>query len=156
MADLILTEKREEDAELRMLEELWAAPPVEEAGQSRLRLITGWLSERLGWMLAGGWLVFVVSLFFQPAPADSAAEVPLWAEALVAGFFLSLGTAGILAAVRAGRSAWIAASVAGAAGVALGVGCLTTGHHPSGWAVYEMAATGVLAALAFTGLRRRS
>jgi hypothetical protein len=154
MAERLLTEERDQEAELAMLEELWAASAALPA-RSRLGVVRDWLTERLGWVLAGGWLVFVASVFFTPAPSDPAAPVPLWADALIAGFFLSLGTAGILAAVRAGRTAWIAAAVAGGVGVALGVGCLTTAHHPSGWAIYELAATGALTALAVTGMSRR-
>ncbi len=157
MADGVLTEEREqENAELRLLEELWTAPPAREAPAPvrRPRFPTTWLADRLGWILAFGWGAFIVSVFFEPAPEPNQI-VPVWADALVAGFFLSLGAAGIMAAMRAGRGTYAVATVAGLAGMALGVACGTTGHHASGWWVYELGATSVLTALAVTGLARR-
>jgi hypothetical protein len=152
MADSIRTEERDQDdAELRMLEELWAAPAATEPRAIRT---TPWLGEHLGWILAGGWLAFVVSLFLAPAP-DPELVVPLWAEALVAAFFLTLGTAGIMAALRTGRSAYAVATVAGLVGLGVAAACGATEHHPSGWWIYELAATGALTALAVAGLGRR-
>jgi hypothetical protein len=154
MADSIRTGEREQDdAELRMLEELWAAPAAGEQGSPAGRA-GAWLSDRVGWLLAGAWLAFVVSLFLAPAP-DPELVVPLWAEALVAVFFLTLGTAGIIAALRTGRSAYVAATVAGIVGLGVSAACGATEHHPSGWWIYELAATGALTALAVTGLVRR-
>ena len=156
MADSIRTEEREQDdAELRLLEELWAAPaPARgEDGSQRGRAVS-WLAERLGWLLAGGWLAFVISVFFAPV-SDPEVVVPLWADALVAAFFLSLGTAGIMAALRTGRSAYAAATVAGIVGLAVAAACGATEHHTDGWWVYQLAATGTLTALAITGLVRR-
>jgi len=154
MADWIRTEERDQDdAELRMLEELWAAPAATER-EPHVRRTSSWLDDRLGWILAGGWLAFVVSLFVAPAP-DPELVVPLWAEALVAAFFLTLGTAGIMAALRAGRSAYAAATVAGLVGLGVSAACGATEHHPGGWWIYELAATGALTAFAVTGLVRR-
>jgi hypothetical protein len=154
MADSIRTEERDQDdSELRMLEELWAAPVATEREPQAGRT-SAWLRDRLGWILAGGWLAFVVSLFLVPAP-DPELVVPLWAEALVAAFFLTLGTAGIMAALRTGRSAYAAATVAGLVGLGVSAACGATEHHPSAWWIYELAATGALTALAVTGLARR-
>jgi hypothetical protein len=153
MADSIRTEERDHDAQLRMLEELWAAPVATEPGAQRNRAFS-WVGDRLGWILAGGWLAFVVSLFLAPAP-DPALVVPLWAEALVAAFFLTLGTAGIMAALRTGRSAYAAATLAGLVGLGVSAACGATDHHPSGWWIYELAATGALTAVAATGFARR-
>jgi hypothetical protein len=155
MAGEIRTEEdARDDAELLMLEELWAAPVVAEPRERRPNRISAWLSGRLGWVLAGAWLAFIVSIFFAPAP-DPNLVVPLWAEALVAGFFLTLGTAGIMAALRTGRSAYGAAAVAGLVGLGVSAACGATEHHPGGWWIYELAATGALTALALTGLLRR-
>jgi hypothetical protein len=154
MAESIRTEEREQDdAELRLLEELWATPAAGEHASGGSR-VGSWLSERLGWLLAGGWLAFIVSVFFAPAP-DPDLVVPLWADALVATFFLALGTAGIMAALRTGRSAYAAATVAGIIGLGVSAACGATEHHPGGWWIYELAATGALTALAVTGLARR-
>lgn len=154
MADTIRTEEHaRDDADLRMLEELWGAPAAGE-GVRQPRRVSVWLSERLGWILAGGWLAFLVSVFFAPAP-DPDLVVPLWADVLVAGFFLSIGTAGITAAIRAGRPAYLAATVAGIVGLGVAAACAATEHHPGGWWVYQLAATGALTALAVTGLARR-
>lgn len=156
MAPPTLTEERERDgAEIALLEELWAAPAARKERPGRSARARAWLSGRLGHLVAIGWLAFVVSVMFQPAPADPAAAVPLWAEWIIVGFFLALGAAGVLAVTRPGPRAWAAAATAGTLGVALGVGCLTTAHHATGWAAYELAATGVLASLAVSGLLRR-
>jgi hypothetical protein len=40
-------------------------------------------------------------------------------------------------------------------GLAVGAACGVTDHHPSGWWIYELGATGALTALAVTGLVRR-
>jgi hypothetical protein len=60
-----------------------------------------------------------------------------------------------MAALRTGRSAYAAATVAGIVGLGVSAACGATEHHPSGWWIYELAATGALTALAVTGLLRR-
>ena len=93
------------------------------------------------------------SVFFEPAPTPGSVT-PLWADLLVAGFFLSLGTAGILGVMRGGRVAFGVASIAGLLGLSLAVSCMATDHHPVGWWAWELAATGVLTVLALAGFRR--
>jgi len=152
MADPIRGDEREQDdPRLRLLEELWAAPAVPEA---RPRRTSAWFSRRFGRILAAAWLAFVGSLFLTPAP-DPELVVPLWADSLVAAFFLVLTTAGIMAALRTGRSAYATATAAGVLGLGAAVGCGVTGHHPSAWWIYELVASGALAALAATRLVRR-
>jgi hypothetical protein len=154
MAPPIPTEERErEAADLELLEELWAAPAAGAPGEPRLRTARVWAGEHIGWILSASWLLFVASLFGAPA-GDPNAVVPLWAEALVAGFFLALGTTGILAAVRAGTSVYVASTVSGLFGLGLAVACAATDHHAAGWWTYELAGTFALTALSVAGLRR--
>lgn len=157
MASAPVTTERDhaEAAELESLEALWQADEasLEERVPARTRVLA-WAGERLGWVLAVGWLAFVVSLFAAPA-GDPNAVVPLWAEAVIAGFFLALGTTGVLAAVRSGRSAYVASVVAGTLGVTLAAACAQTEHHTVGWWGYELGATIALTALSVAGLRRR-
>jgi peptidoglycan/LPS O-acetylase OafA/YrhL len=148
---------RDEAAEIERLQALWELPvpeleqPVRKPGVARTLLAR--VDERLGSVVAIGWLVFVASVFFEPAPQPGT-ETPVWAQGLIAGFFLALGTAGILALAKGGRLAFGAAFVAGLLGLGLAVGCMATDHHPGGWWAWELAATGVLTVLAVAGLRR--
>ena len=136
------------------LEELWALPwPSHPSEPGPVRRLLAGVDERLGGIVALGWIVFVASVFFEPAPPEGA-TTPIWAELLIGGFFLALCAAGILAVSRHGRLAFGAAFGAGILGLSLAVGCMVTDHHPVGWWGWEMGATAVLAALAAAGLRR--
>jgi hypothetical protein len=156
MADVPGTTERERDeaAELELLESLWVASPDEPARKPLVRRALAWLGERLGWVLAFAWLGFIVSLFAAPA-GNPNAVVPLWAEIVIAGFFLALGTTGVLAAVRAGSTAYAASIVAGALGIALAAACGSTEHHAAGWWGYELGATIALTGLSVAGLTQR-
>jgi hypothetical protein len=138
--------------EIRRLEELWAAS-TDADRSSPLRRLAGAAYRYLGFALVGLWLVFLVSVFFMPAPNPNAAT-PAWADLLIAGFFLTLVVAAVTGMLRSGRGAYAASTLAGALGVALAVGCKTTAHHPGGWWAYELGATAVLLGLSALGLRR--
>ena len=140
--------------EIRRLEELWEASPDEPLRPGVARRLAGALAPPLGPLLALGWAAFVVSVFFEPAPEPNAV-VPVWGEFLILGFWLGLAAAGILAITRAGRSAYLAATIAGGIGIALAITCRTNEHHLGSWWIYELAATGALAALGLVGLLRR-
>jgi hypothetical protein len=142
-------------AELDALEELWTVsiPAGEEPERLGRRLLAAG-SRRLGWLIALGWFAFLASAAFQPA-ADPQAVTPVWAELVIAGLFLSLGTAAIVGLTRSPRVGIAAAGVAGLFGMAISVGCKTTSHHAGGWWLYELGATVTLTALAVAGLRRR-
>jgi hypothetical protein len=140
---MVVVVRRPEDRQLRELEALWDAPPAEEPREpSRLM---EWLAEH-GWRtLSIAWPVALVSLFLIPAPADDSA-VPWYGWTLLGLFALSV--VGMLAASLGSFGPPLNWSlVAGAFGVALGVGCVTTGHHPSAYAIYELGAFCVLAGL---------
>jgi hypothetical protein len=145
--------QRSRAAEIRELEELWRASPDTEA-PVRSRIGEG-LFRRLGWLLAAGWIAFFVSVSFQPAP-NPEAVTPLWADLVIAGLFLALGTAALTGLVRSPRIGFAAATVAGLLGMAIAVGCKTTEHHGGSWWLYELGATTALMALSAAGLTRRS
>ena len=156
MPDLI--DVRDRDLESSTLEQvdlegIWSTPypPVE--SPSRLERIGRSVGPRLGKLVAFGWIVFIASVFFEPAP-NPGSVTPLWADLLIASFFFALGTAGILGALRSGRLAYGAASIAGLLGIGLAISCVATDHHPVGWWSWELAATSVLTVLAGAGFRR--
>jgi hypothetical protein len=155
LTDLHETERtRAPGPDTERLEELWALPwPSQPAHPGRVRRLLSEVDARLGGIVALGWIVFVGSVFFEPAPPEGTAT-PIWAEVLIAGFLLALCTAGILAVTRGGRLAFGAAFGAGILGLSLAIGCMATDHHPGAWWGWELAATGVLTALAAAGLRR--
>jgi hypothetical protein len=132
------------DRQLQELEALWEAPPAQEDRREPSRL-TRWLADH-GWrMLSLAWPVVLVSLLVAPAPNEEA-TVPWYAWTLFGLFALSV-VGMIVAALGSFGSALKWSLVAGGFGVALGVGCVTTGHHPSGYAIYELGAFCVLAGL---------
>ena len=150
MPEFTVIRERDPDAELLELEQLWAASPRSE---SRLRPLLGRVSPHLGKVLALGWLTFLASLYFEPAP-NPGAVTPTWADFLIAGLFLSLGTAGLTGSLRSVRVGFAAATAAGVFGLALAIGCMTTDHHPGSWWAYELGATSLLLGLSTLGLRR--
>lgn len=143
MPGLIDQETQEAVAQVDELEELWH---LESAPPAARRPVLGAFADRLGWFLAAGWILFIVSVFFEPAP-DPNAVVPPWGEVLILSFWLGLAAAGILALARAGRGAYLAATIAGGLGIVLAITCRTSEHHLGSWWIYEMGATGALTAL---------
>ena len=136
--------------EIQRLEELWRASPSEAPAtpaptRTRQR---PWL----GALLTLGWLGFLVSVFFEPAPDHP--NTPLWGEYLILSFWLTLLGAAILGIARTGRRAYAAATIAGVLGIGLAVACRATEHHLGGWWLYELGATGALTALGAAGLLR--
>jgi hypothetical protein len=128
------------------LEELWAAPAREPDVSHRP--LPG-----LNRILAWGWGVFVVSIFFEPAPAPNAVY-PVWGYVLSAAFFAALLVAGLFAVRGATRLSLGAASAAGLAGLALAIGCRATAHHAGAWWLYELGASAALLALGAIALAR--
>jgi hypothetical protein len=145
--------RNDESLEVDPLEAIWALPAATGRESGVQRRSFDRVGAHLGRIVAFGWVVFVGSVFFEPAPTPGSVT-PLWADLLVAGFFLALGMAGIFGVMRGGRLAFGAASIAGLLGVSLAVSCIATDHHPVGWWAWELAATSVLTVLALVGLRR--
>jgi hypothetical protein len=152
--DRVREEPRRAAEEIARLEELWDASPDEcEAGAGIVARFAGLLSRRLGTLLALGWVAFLVTAFVQPT-VNPEATTPLWADLVAAGFMFSLVGAGITGLLRSSRMGFAAATVAGAFGIALAIGCKATAHHLGAWWLYELGATAALTALAAVGLAR--
>jgi hypothetical protein len=148
---------RDRAQEIRELEELWAASPaaVAEPAPAAVKVAPSYrLPQVPGWMVATGWLVFLICAFvFEPASNPNAAE-PLWVQYAILGLFGSLVTAAFTG-IGAPRSGFAAATVAGACGMALSYACAATGHHLGPWWLVELGATGALTALSAAGLAAR-
>jgi hypothetical protein len=120
------------------LEELYRASP--DSDQDRRPTQSDW-SHRILW----GWLaVFGSIVLFEPAPANPAAAVPVWANILLMVFTVAL-LAGVVGLSL--RRAWglRASLVAGGLGMAIGAACVLTDHHPGVWGAYEIVAFSGLA-----------
>jgi MFS family permease len=139
------------DDELAALEALWEAP-AEEPRAPRRRSLDGF-RRPLGY----AWGAVLFSLFLAPAPEQEVAT-PWYAWVLLGAFtFAVLGMYAVFATSGIGLS-FGASVVAGALGLAIGVGCLATDHHAGGWAAYEIGAFGALTLASAAGLvaqRRR-
>jgi uncharacterized membrane protein YadS len=131
----IHTKPRAED-ELEALEALWEAPTAE--AQRLPHPIAGFLAER-GWrVLSIAWPVVILSLFLAPTSGDESV-VPWYGWTLFGAHLLAL-TGMVAAALGSFGSPLKWSLVAASIGVGLGVGCMTTGHHASGYAIYELGA----------------
>jgi MFS family permease len=139
------------DDELAALEALWEAP-AEEPRAPRRRSLDGF-RRPLGY----AWGAVLFSMFLAPAPEQEVAT-PWYAWVLLGAFtFAVLGMYAVFATSGIGLS-FGASVVAGALGLAIGVGCLATDHHAGGWAAYEIGAFGALTLASAAGLvaqRRR-
>jgi hypothetical protein len=152
---------RERTVEVEELEALWVASPSDsdEAPAtaeriSRLRTLLSASSRINGGWIALGWLIFILGvMIFEPSPSPDA-TIPLWGTLALAGNFVALVAAG-LAGPASPRLGFGAATLAGAFGVAISIGCRTTGHHPGSWWLVELGATVALTGLAAAGLARR-
>jgi MFS family permease len=140
------------DDELAALEALWEAPTAKAETQGpRKRSLKGF-RRPLGY----AWGVVLFSLFLAPAPEQEVAT-PWYAWVLLGAFTLAvLGMFAVFATSGMGLS-FGASLVAGALGLAIGVGCLATEHHAGGWAAYEIGAFSALtlASAAALGAQRR-
>jgi MFS family permease len=139
------------DDDLAVLEALWEAP-AEEPRAPRRRNLDGF-RRPLGY----AWGAVLFSMFLAPAPEQEVAT-PWYAWVLLGAFmFAVLGMYAVFATSGIGLS-FGASLVAGALGLAIGVGCLATDHHAGGWAAYEIGAFAALALASAAGLvaqRRR-
>jgi hypothetical protein len=139
------------DDELAALEALWAAPAAK-TQEPRTRSLAGF-RRPLGY----AWGAVLFSMFLAPAPEQEVAT-PWYAWVLFGAFALAvLGMYAVFATSGMGLS-FGASLVAGALGLAIGVGCLTTEHHAGGWAAYEIGAFSALTLASAAGLaaqRRR-
>lgn len=145
----MLPTTRDRTNDLRVLEDLWAAPAFgePEARPRRLPLVPGAL-------VAGGWLAFfmVVSIF-QPAP-EPGMTWPLWATAVsVVQLLLLLGAAAI--GPLFGKVGFGLATIAGPLSIALAVNCRAAEHHLGNWWLAELGAAIALTGLAAAGLAQR-
>jgi small-conductance mechanosensitive channel len=121
------------DDELAALEALWEAPPAQTDVPRKRNL------DRFRRPLGFAWGAVLLSLFLAPAPEQEVAT-PWYAWVLLGAFTLAvIGMFTVFAAGGIGQS-FGASLVAGALGLAIGVGCLTTEHHAGGWAAYEISA----------------
>jgi MFS family permease len=138
------------DEELAALEALWEAP-VAQTQAPRRRSLDGF-RRPLGY----AWGAVLFSMFLAPAPEQEVAT-PWYAWVLLGAFTLAvLGMFAVFATSGLGLS-FGASVVAGALGLAIGVGCLATDHHAGGWAAYEIGAFAALTLASATALvaRRR-
>ncbi len=139
------------DDELAALEALWEAP-AEEPRAPRRRSLDAF-RRPLGY----AWGVVLFSMFLAPAP-EQEVVTPWYAWVLFGAFALAvLGMFAVFATSGMGLS-FGASLVAGALGLAIGVGCLATDHHAGGWAAYEIGAFAALMSASAAGLiaqRRR-
>jgi hypothetical protein len=121
------------DDELAALEAIWEAPAAQ-ADVPRRRGV-----DRFRRPLGFAWGAVLISLFLAPAPEQEVAT-PWYAWVLLGAF--TLAVIGMFAVFAMGGLALSFGSslVAGALGLAIGVGCLTTEHHAGGWAAYEISA----------------
>jgi hypothetical protein len=142
---------RPADEEVAALEALWEAPAAQK-GSARTRNV-GRVRRPLGY----AWGAVLFSLFLAPAPEQEVAT-PWYAWVLLGAFTLAvLGMFAVFATSGMGLS-FGASLVAGALGLAIGVGCLATEHHAGGWAAYEIGAFSALTLASGAGLlaaRRR-
>jgi hypothetical protein len=139
------------DDELAALEALWEAPAARPPAPRR-RSLDGF-RRPLGY----AWGAVLFSLFLAPAPEQEVAT-PWYAWVLLSAFtFAVLAMFAVFATSGIGLS-FGASLVAGALGLAIGVGCLATEHHAGGWAAYEIGAFAALtlASAAALGAQRRA
>jgi MFS family permease len=139
------------DDDLAALEALWEAPAATTRAP-RKRSLDGF-RRPLGY----AWGAVLFSMFLAPAPEQEVAT-PWYAWVLFGAFALAvLGMFAVFATSGMGLS-FGASVVAGALGLAIGVGCLATEHHAGGWAAYEIGAFAALTFASAAGLvaqRRR-
>ena len=140
------------DDELAALEALWEAPAAQRQAPRR-RSLDGF-RRPLGY----AWGAVLFSMFLAPAPEQEIAT-PWYAWVLLGAFTLAvLGMFAVFTTSGMGLS-FGASLVAGALGLAIGVGCLATDHHAGGLAAYEIGAFGALtlasAGALFAQRRRR-
>jgi hypothetical protein len=134
------------DRELAELEQLWEAPAAKPHVRRRRNLDA--FKRPLGF----AWGVVLLSLFLAPAPEQEVAT-PWYAWVLLGAFTLAvIGMFAVFATSGMGLG-FGASLVAGALGLAIGVGCLTTEHHAGGWAAYEIGAFSALTLASAIGLR---
>jgi uncharacterized membrane protein YadS len=133
---IVDTQTKANDVELQELEALWEAPAARVLGSPRP--VTHWLADR-GWrLLTIAWPVVILSLLLAPTSGDEIA-VPWYGWTLFGLHALAL--VGMVAAALGSFGSPLKWSlVAASLGVGLGVGCMTTGHHASGYAIYELGA----------------
>jgi hypothetical protein len=143
--------KPRRDREVAELEALWEAP----AAQPQVRRTRNLDPFRRP--LGFAWGLVLLSLFLAPAPEQEVAT-PWYAWVLLAAFtFAVIGMFAVFAMSGIGQS-FGASLVAGAIGLAIGLGCLATEHHAGGWAAYEIGAFSALTLASAAGLfasRRR-
>jgi hypothetical protein len=139
------------DHELATLEALWEAPAAQ-TDAPRRRSLDGFRRP-----LAFAWGAVLLSMFLAPAPEQEVAT-PWYAWVLLGAFTLAvIGMFAVFATSGIGHS-FGASLVAGALGLAIGVGCLATEHHAGSWAAYEIGAFSALTLASAAGLfaaRRR-
>jgi hypothetical protein len=152
MVNVIETQtKPRTDDEIAALEALWHAPTAERELPRKRNL------DRIRRPLGFAWGAVLISLFLAPAPEQEVAT-PWYAWVLLAAFtFAVIGMFAVFAMGGLGLS-FGSSLVAGALGLAIGVGCLTTEHHAGGWAAYEIGAFSALTLASAGALlaRRRS
>ena len=136
--------------DLQELEALWKLPAkrkprvTPEAARAATKSIAKWL--------AIAWPVLLIALIaFEPAPAPQV-QVPLWGEIVTNALLLTV-LAGIIARFATGPRLPLGLfSAAGAMGIAVGIGCRSSGHHTGSWWAVETALFSALALAAFAGL----
>jgi uncharacterized membrane protein YadS len=136
---IVDTRPGETNVELLELEALWQTPAVEPEPKRRwAEPVTRFVAER-GWrVLTIAWPLVILSLLLAPTSGDESV-VPWYGWALFGAHLLAL--VGMVAAALGSFGSPVKWSLTAASlGVGLGVGCMTTGHHASGYAIYEFGA----------------
>jgi hypothetical protein len=150
----------ERTVDIEELEALWEASTSDSdeapaaSGRSSRRALLSASSRISGGWIALAWLLFILGMMiFEPSPSPEA-TIPLWGTLVLAGNLLAL-VAAALAGPASPRLGFGAATLAGAIGVAISIGCRTTAHHPGSWWLVELGATAALTGLAAAGLAGR-
>jgi hypothetical protein len=144
------TTTRDRIDEIQALEELWAAPAVEEpkptTRRRRLPLVPGGL-------VAAGWVAFFAAASLAPPP-EPGMTWATWAIAVeLVMIALLFGAAGLGAIF--GRIGFGGATLAGLLLIPLAVNCRAAEHHLGNWWLAELGAALALTGLAAVGLRQR-
>ena len=133
--------------EIRLLEDLWAAPATAVQEGRRIELPRWWLAVALG----GAWIVFLATLFALAPAADPTVATPAWMEQATGAMFTVLLLTSFGFASRA--LGYGASGFAALLGTSLGVGCFTIGHGGF-WPIFQVAGFVALVGLSGFGLVR--
>lgn len=140
-----------EDAGLRELEALWAAPAARRPRRSVAARLSPWLVRALVLSWAA---VLVAVVGFAPA-ANPEAATPLWADVTLTAWSVALLAGAVLGRMGYGLAGLAGSGISAGCGVVLGYACRATEHHVGSWWLFETAAFAGLALLSVACLAAR-